>query len=133
MTKIQDLEYEIRAVPHYWRNRISFSTSQILEKADMWNWIVHKRIARYFRLYTQILNFSVYMLVSHRNMVSIYDMSSHSDQWIQTLSFDEGMVRTMLIKKRPRRSRVKLRLDELQKFDIHSLEDDKGQVVLTNF
>ena len=73
------------------------------------------------------------MLVSHRNMISIYDMSTDSDEWIQTLSFDEGIIRTMLIKKRPRKARVDLIMHELQKFGINSLEDDKGQVVLTNF
>ena len=57
LTDLEDLEYEIRSVPHYWRNRISFSTSQVMEKAYEWDWILHKRIARYFRLYTQILNF----------------------------------------------------------------------------
>ena len=31
LTNIEDLEYEIRSVPHYWRNRISFSTSQVME------------------------------------------------------------------------------------------------------
>ena len=64
------------------------------------------------------------MLVSHRNMISIYDMSTDSDEWIQTLSFDEGFIRTMLIKKRPRKSRVDLKMQELQKFDIYNLEDD---------
>ena len=28
------------------------------------------------RLYSQILNFSMYMLVSHRNMISVYDMNA---------------------------------------------------------
>ena len=49
------------------------------------------------------------------------------------MSFDAGIIRTMFIKKRPRRARVNLILEELKKFDIHNLEDDKGSVVLTNF
>ena len=73
------------------------------------------------------------MLVSHRNMISIYDMSKDENGWVQTLSFDAGIIRTMFIKKRPRRARVNLILEELKKFDIHNLEDHKGSVVLTNF
>ena len=72
---LEDLEYEIRTVRHFWRNRISFSTTSIKKQVDKWDWVVHKRISKYFRLYTQILNFSIYMLVSHRNMISIYDIS----------------------------------------------------------
>ena len=79
---LEDLEYEIRTVRHYWRNRISFSTSSLKKQADKWDWVLHKRISKYFRLYTQILNFSIYMLVSHRNMLSIYDMSTDDDDWI---------------------------------------------------
>ena len=45
---------------------------------EKWNWTLHKRIAAYFRLYTQILNFSMYMLVSHRNMISVFDMTESS-------------------------------------------------------
>ena len=29
-------------------------------------------------MYTQILNFEMYMLVAHRNMISVYDMVSFS-------------------------------------------------------
>ena len=60
---------------HYWRNRISFGTSEQLENLTQWRWVVQKRVAPYFRLYTSILVFSMYLLVSHRNMISIYDMS----------------------------------------------------------
>lgn len=42
-----------------------------------WDWAIHKRIAKYFKIYTQVLNFSMYMLVSHRNMISIYDMTKN--------------------------------------------------------
>ena len=74
---------------------------------------MHKRIAKFFRLYTQVLNFQVYMLVSHRNMISIYDISKDSDDiynddgmpksnsgWVQTICYDE-IVKKMFIKKRP--------------------------------
>ena len=57
-------------------------------------------------MYTQILNFNMYMLVAHRNMISIYDMVSISKtnnddepddlikgNWHKTISFDEGSIR----------------------------------------
>ena len=89
---------------------------------------MHKRIAKFFRLYTQVLNFQVYMLVSHRNMISIYDISKGSDEfydddgfpkketgWVQTIKYDE-FVKKMFIKKRPlaeRIARVKKRQQEI--------------------
>ena len=53
--------------------------------------------------------------------------------WIQTLTFNEGNIRTILIKKRPRKARVNLILKELKKLGKYNLEEDKGLVVLTNF
>ena len=60
---------------HIWRNRISFSTMRLLDQISKWDWVLHRRISRFCRLYTSILNFNMYMLVSHRNMISIYDMT----------------------------------------------------------
>ena len=84
------------------------------------------------------------MLVSHRNMISIYDMSKDkaivneeqkeaSSGWIQTVTFDEGNIRTILVKKRPRKARVSLILKELKKLGKYNYEEDKSNVVLTNF
>ena len=56
-------------------------------------------------MYTQILNYNMYMLVAHRNMISVYDMVSSSKAeedgpddlikgtWIKTIHFDEGSIR----------------------------------------
>ena len=46
-----DLKIEIRYVPHFWRNRISFNTSKSMSE-EKWHWTLHKRIASYFKLYT---------------------------------------------------------------------------------
>ena len=89
-----------------------------------WRWAIHKRIAKYFSLYTSILNFSMFMLVSHRNMVSVYDMSKEklqdeydctkfdnvdqddeSGEWVYTKSFEEGRVRLISIQKRAKSER----------------------------
>ena len=78
-TKKSELVYEIRQVRHLWRNRISFSTMKE-KQIERWRWVIHKRIAKYFRLYTSILNFSMYILVSHRNMISVYDMSKEQQE-----------------------------------------------------
>ena len=75
-TDKDDLEIQIRRVPHYWRNRISFMTSVEVGTLEKWNWVLHRRISKFFRLYTQINNFSLYVLVSHRNMISVYEMKT---------------------------------------------------------
>ena len=83
-----ELEFEIRRVRHFWRNRISFSTSKVVPDDRKWRSVVQKRICGHFNLYTSIMNFSMYMLVSHRNMISIYDMTkgnSPANDMSQTL------------------------------------------------
>ena len=59
---------------HFWRNRISFSTTKLVN-AHKWDFVLHKRISMHCKIYSGLLNFSEFMVVSHRNMVSIYDMS----------------------------------------------------------
>lgn len=49
---VADLEYEIRQVRHFWRNRISFNTSKIKNNPECWNYVLHKRVSRYFKLYS---------------------------------------------------------------------------------
>ena len=61
-------------MPHFWRNRLSFNTTKVLATQD-WGSTIHKRIAGYFKLYSQILNFSKFMLVAHRDMISVFDMT----------------------------------------------------------
>ena len=114
-------DFEIRQVRHIWRNRISFSTTRLQKQVRKWNWVIHRRIAKFFRMYTQILNYNTYMLVSHRNMISIYDMTQHTQQqggdneelargaWIKTISFgDAGVIRKMFIKKREKQERQEM-------------------------
>ena len=61
-------------MPHFWRNRLSFNTTKVMSTQD-WGSTIHKRIAGYFKLYSQILNFSKFMLVAHRDMISVFDMT----------------------------------------------------------
>lgn len=39
-TELEDLEFEIRRVRHFWRNRISFSTSKTLKDVEKWDSVV---------------------------------------------------------------------------------------------
>ena len=68
------LKFLVRKVPHFWRNRVGFNTSKKTNPAT-WDVVIHKRISGYFRLYSQIQIFSMYLLVSHRNMISVYQMT----------------------------------------------------------
>jgi len=77
-TNLSDLTYEIRHVPHFWRTRLGFNTTKLL-KSQNWGSTIHKRISNYFRLYSEVLHFSRYMLVSHRNMISVFDMARNLD------------------------------------------------------
>ena len=63
---------------HFWRNRIGFSTSSEKKDYKSWDLVLHNRIAKYVRLYTQILDFHTFMLVSHRDMISVFDMKKDS-------------------------------------------------------
>lgn len=119
----KSLKFQARVVPHFWRNRIGFSTSSAVAMGE-WRTATHKRIGAYFALYSQVLNFSMFMLVAHRNMISVYHMtksqvkqSTHRSasmfrnefrgaeqeeeededdaggQWMQTISFAQGNIR----------------------------------------
>lgn len=95
-TNFCELQYQVRQVRHFWRNRISISTTKVKKNIAKWDLAIHRRIANYFRLYTQILNFNMYMLVSHRNLISIYDMTGtqrDGGHWVQTISFSQGPIR----------------------------------------
>ena len=56
-TNTSDLNFRVRRVPHFWRNRIGFNTSKEISDRK-WNAVIHKRISGYFALYSQILLFS---------------------------------------------------------------------------
>ena len=55
-----------------------------------WDYVIHHRIANYFKLYSQVLNFQKFMLVSHGDMISVYDM---------TLDMPEDTIQTDIIQR----------------------------------
>lgn len=108
LEKLKD-SVEILVMPHIWRNRISINTSMVKKSAkieDDWEVVLHKRIAGYFKLFSQLLNYQVFMLVSHGKMISVFDMSLR--QWVFTVSL-ENHIRQMFIKKRSKERRSELR------------------------
>ena len=54
---IDQLELEVRMVKHEWRNRIRYDTMRQKKNPATWDIIIHKRIANYFKIYSQILNY----------------------------------------------------------------------------
>ena len=94
---IESLKFNVRQVRHFWRNRICFDTTKHKKNPRVWNVILHKRIAYHFKIYSQILNFQTFMLVSHRNMISVYKMSQQDGEW-QTHSLEGGTIRNMFVK-----------------------------------
>lgn len=58
--------------------------------------MLHHRISKYCRLYSQILNYEMYMLVSHRNMISVFDMTKvkgKNAKRMDTFKFEDGNIR----------------------------------------
>lgn len=73
-TGVQNLEYEVRGVLHSWRNRISYRTSKFDNNPENWDFIIDKRVCLFYKPCSQMLNFTTFMLVAHRNMLSVYKM-----------------------------------------------------------
>lgn len=49
----------------------------------------------------------MYMCVSHRNMISVYDMTKPEEvEWKHTLECKAGVIRQMFIKKRSKKTRI---------------------------
>jgi len=67
-------EIKVRQVRHHWRSRICYDTTKRNKDPKVWDIILHRRIANYFKMYSQIMNFQLFMLVSHRDMISVYEM-----------------------------------------------------------
>ena len=55
-------------------NRICYDVTKLPKNDNCWDTILHHRIADYFKIYTQILNYQMCMLVAHRDMISVYEM-----------------------------------------------------------
>ena len=75
-TDFDDLEIEVRRFQHIWRNQISFSTSKIKKNPfKAWTNALDKRIAPYFKIYSDIVNLAGYIIVAHRNLISVFSLA----------------------------------------------------------
>ena len=72
----EPIKFILRKAAHEWRNRISMSTSKLAQSVNVWNHIIDKRVSSFYKPYQHFLNFANLMLVAHRNMVSVYNMSA---------------------------------------------------------
>ena len=55
-----------------------------------------------------MVNFSTFLIVAHRNLISMYDMRAKDpeDGWIDTKKISDDFVRSINIKKRKKKDRT---------------------------
>ena len=56
------------------------TSTKFIKKNYNFEKVLHRRIAKYFNLYSGIGSFGTYMLVSHLNHISVFDMSKQ--EWV---------------------------------------------------
>lgn len=76
------------------------ATAKIMKEGQKkWSVVIHRRIADYFKLYTTICNFRMFLLVGHRNMISVYDTTNET--WLpNALTEFSEPIRSISVKKR---------------------------------
>ena len=50
---------------------------------DGWEEVLHERVAPFFKLYTAIENIGTFLIVSHRNMLSVYNMGEKEENVVE--------------------------------------------------
>ena len=75
---------------------------------ESWNQVMHRRFSQYVKLYTEMVNFSTFLIVAHRNLISMYDMRKpETDKaWVDTKRISDSFVRSVNIKKRAKKERT---------------------------
>ena len=87
------------------------SMGKTMKRASDFDVALHDRIAPYFNLYKQFINFMTYFLVAHRNHVSMFDVLRGKWTDIKTFKDNVGYV---AVKKRKKESILAKRLFESQ-------------------
>ena len=65
---------------------------------EKWEYIIHNRVSRHVKIFTDFLMFSNYLLVAHRDIVSTFDI--RKKEWDQDLEFHfEDHIRCMTLDK----------------------------------
>ena len=79
----------------------------------------------------------MYMLVSHRDMISVFDMSqgaNEKSEWIDTIQFKTGHIRQMFIKKISKERRQFALLENLRRTGLGAdAEGDKHLSVFKKY
>jgi 3-oxoacyl-ACP reductase-like protein len=75
----------LHRIMHSWKGRIGMSVveSKLLEQAKLnrtWSRITSKRVSTYMKLYASLCTYEAYVLVAHRNFVSVFDISHETWQ-----------------------------------------------------
>ena len=65
---------------------------------EKWEYIIHNRVSRHVKIFTDFLIFSNYLLVAHRDIVSAFNI--RTKQWDRDLEFQfEDHIRCMTLDK----------------------------------
>ena len=92
-----------------WRNRIGEETiERDANGLDSWDEVIHKRVSPFVKLYSEVTNFATFMVIAHRNLLSLYHLGSNERTWVDTVKLmpdSEDHIRKMQIKKRPKNDR----------------------------
>ena len=69
-----------------WKNRLGTTTIKALKanKFESWDSVIHRRFSNYVKLYTDMVMFGTYLIIAHRNLISLYNMG-HDNRWIDTV------------------------------------------------
>lgn len=72
MDEKEDFKY--MRVNKRWKNRIGQGTIQLEETIDTWDEVIHERVSPFVKLFVDIRSISTFIIVAHRNLLSLYDM-----------------------------------------------------------
>ena len=78
-------------------NRFGMSMGKVMKRNSDFEIALHDRIAPYFNLYKQFINFMTYFMVAHRSHISMFDILR--GKWTDMKTFKDT-VRYLAVKKR---------------------------------
>ena len=81
----RQIDIEYWNVLKTWRNRIGVTTMQkVTNLLDEWNEVLQKLVSPYVKLYTEVSNLATFMILAHRNLLSIFDLGQDRC-WVDTV------------------------------------------------
>ena len=70
-----------------WKNRIGPTTIEKDLTLDDFSEVTHLLVAPFVKLYVEVTNFATYMIISHRNLLSVFDLAAKN--WVDTVKLLE--------------------------------------------